>query len=128
LVKPWLSRAEESTAASLAPPHTMQAAVQTEQACVAFAKDVRLMKTAVCRVESLLSALPRDKATAQQQLDKEMARFQAVAGTAAARVENMRDLLVRWKEMRVSADQDQLDFQPLTQFLKCYAVYFQQGQ
>ena len=53
------------------------------------------MKTAVCRVESLLSALPRDKATAQQQLDTEMARFQAVAGMAAARVENMRDLLVR---------------------------------
>ena len=53
------------------------------------------MKTAVCRVESLLPALPRDKAAAQQQLDTEMVRFQAVAGTAAARVENMRDLLVR---------------------------------
>ena len=38
LVKPWLSRAEESTAASLAPPHSRQAAGQTEQACVAFAK------------------------------------------------------------------------------------------
>ena len=38
MVKPWLSRAEESTAASLAPPHSRQAAGQTEQACVAFAK------------------------------------------------------------------------------------------
>ena len=30
----------------------------------------------------------------------------------------------RWEEMASSGEKDSLDFQPLTQFLKCYAIYF----
>ena len=32
--------------------------------------------------------------------------------------------LCRWEEMTRSVEKDSLDFQPLTQFLKCYAIYF----
>ena len=31
----------------------------------------------------------------------------------------------RWQEMSNSESEDNLDFQPLTQFLKCYGIYFQ---
>ena len=30
----------------------------------------------------------------------------------------------RWEEMSISGEKDTMDFQPLTQFLKCYAIYF----
>ena len=33
-------------------------------------------------------------------------------------------LVLRWEEMASSGEKDSLDFQPLTQFLKCYAIYF----
>ena len=32
--------------------------------------------------------------------------------------------LFRWEEMNTSKEKDLLDFQPLTMFMKCYAVYF----
>ena len=51
-------------------------------------------------------------------------RFKKVASVAASRVESMRDLLIRWEELTRSGEKDCLDFQPLTQFLKCYAIYF----
>ena len=51
-------------------------------------------------------------------------RFKKVASVAASRVESMRDLLIRWEELTRSGEKDGLDFQPLTQFLKCYAIYF----
>ena len=71
-----------------------------------------------------------------------------IASIAATRVESMRDLLIRlvkddnhklwfiitptmaliiktrWEEMSISGEKDTMDFQPLTQFLKCYAIYF----
>ena len=33
-------------------------------------------------------------------------------------------LFTRWEEMSISGEKDTMDFQPLTQFLKCYAIYF----
>ena len=33
-------------------------------------------------------------------------------------------LVTRWEEMSISGEKDTMDFQPLTQFLKCYAIYF----
>ena len=71
-------------------------------------------------------------------------RFKKIASVAASRVESMRDLLIRlgigllslililtiysrWEEMTKSVEKDALDFQPLTQFLKCYAIYFSSG-
>ena len=51
-------------------------------------------------------------------------RFKKIASVAASRVESMRDLLIRWEEMTSSVEKDALDFQPLTQYLKCYAIYF----
>ena len=33
-------------------------------------------------------------------------------------------LSTRWEEMSISGEKDTMDFQPLTQFLKCYAIYF----
>ena len=75
--------------------------------------------------------------------------FYQIASIAATRVESMRDLLIRyfrmmivmivntitmitmmniittrWEEMSISGEKDTMDFQPLTQFLKCYAIYF----
>ena len=75
--------------------------------------------------------------------------FYQIASIAATRVESMRDLLIRYfrkmivmivntitmitmmniittrrEEMSISGEKDTMDFQPLTQFLKCYAIYF----
>ena len=33
-------------------------------------------------------------------------------------------IMIRWEEMSISGEKDTMDFQPLTQFLKCYAIYF----
>ena len=33
-------------------------------------------------------------------------------------------ITTRWEEMSISGEKDTMDFQPLTQFLKCYAIYF----
>merc|ERR1719318_1902938 len=60
----------------------------------------------------------------EKQIEEQRMRFKKIASVAASRVESMRDLLIRWEEMTKSVEKDALDFQPLTQFLKCYAIYF----
>merc|ERR1712241_810253 len=59
-----------------------------------------------------------------REIEEQRMRFKKIASVAASRVESMRDLLIRWEEMTRSVEKDGLDFQPLTQFLKCYAIYF----
>merc|ERR1711874_529690 len=100
---PWMDQGEITANNPLAKPTSFEDARETESKCVKFAKEVR-------RVNKLLGKV------------EESAK--KVASVAASRVESMRDLLIRWEEMSNSGEKDCLDFQPLTQFLKCYAIYF----
>merc|ERR1711915_490657 len=99
----------------------------TEMQCVLFAKEVRKANKLMGKIEEAAKKLVRYQTTAEQQIEEQRMRFKKIASVAASRVEQMRDLLIRWEEMTNSAQKDALDFQPLTQFLKCYAIYFSQA-
>jgi len=122
---PWIEEAEKFTSNSLDKPMNFTHAQEIEKKCTTFAKEVRAANKMLARIEDLATGLEHNKTTAQQQIDEQKIRFKKIAEVAASRVESMRDLLIRWQEMTSSDDQDNLDFQPLTQFLKCYAIYFQ---
>merc|ERR1719438_128905 len=94
---PWIDNAEKFTSDTLEKPKSIVEAQEIEKKCVLFAKDVRAANKKLTKIDEV----------------------------AAKRVESMRDLLIRWQEVSNSADKDNLDFQPLTQFLKCYGIYFQ---
>merc|ERR1712032_464576 len=104
----------------LAKPNNFEEARETESKCVKFAKEVRRVNKLLGKVEEGAKNLANHQTTAEQQ----MIRFKKIASIAATRVESMRDLLIRWEEMSISGEKDTMDFQPLTQFLKCYAIYF----
>lgn len=88
-------------------------------------QDVRQANRLVTRLEELSACLETNKATASLELAEQKIRFKNIAQLAASRVETARDLLIRWQELTTSEDTDNLDFQPLTQFLKCYGLTFQ---
>merc|ERR1711887_498166 len=111
---PWMDKGEKMTNVPLEKPKSFEAARETEKQCVVFAKDVRKANKMLARYQT----------TAEQQIEEQRMRFKKIASVAASRVESMRDLLIRWEEMTCSVEKDSLDFQPLTQFLKCYAIYF----
>eukprot|EP00091_Calanus_sinicus_P019303 TRINITY_DN478_c0_g1_i8.p1 TRINITY_DN478_c0_g1~~TRINITY_DN478_c0_g1_i8.p1 ORF type:complete len:278 (-),score=57.00 TRINITY_DN478_c0_g1_i8:114-947(-) len=122
---PWIDNAEKITTDPLEKPTSFEHAQQVEKNCVAFAKDVRKANKMLAKVDELVKALVNNKTTAEQQIEEQRTRFKKIASIAATRVESMRDLLIRWQEVNTSAEKDGMDFQPLTMFLKCYAVYFQ---
>jgi len=121
---PWMDTAEKVTNVSLEKPKSFDEARGTEKKCVLFAKEVRKANKLLGKVEEAAKRLARYQTTAEQQIEEQRMRFKKVASVAASRVESMRDLLIRWEEMTCSVEKDSLDFQPLTQFLKCYAIYF----
>jgi len=121
---PWMDNAEKVTNVSLEKPKSFEEARATEKKCVMFAKEVRKANKLLGKVEEAAKRLARYQTTAEQQIEEQRMRFKKVASVAASRVESMRDLLIRWEEMTSSVEKDSLDFQPLTQFLKCYAIYF----
>jgi len=122
---PWIDNAEKTTNSPLEKPTSFEHAQQVEKSCVTFAKDVRKANKLLAKVEEIATALVNNKTTAGQEIDEQKIRFKKIASVAASRVESMRDLLIRWQDMQNSAEKDEMDFQPLTMFLKCYAVYFQ---
>jgi len=124
LLVPWIDEAEKTTNNALDKPTSFDHARDIEMQCVKFAKDVRKANKLLGKVEDAAKRLSFGKTTAEQNIEQERMRFKKIASVAATRVESMRDLLIRWEEMTVSAEKDNLDYQPLTMFLKCYAVYF----
>eukprot|EP00092_Neocalanus_flemingeri_P000428 GFUD01000457.1.p1 GENE.GFUD01000457.1~~GFUD01000457.1.p1 ORF type:complete len:278 (+),score=77.63 GFUD01000457.1:57-890(+) len=122
---PWMDNAEKITTTSLEKPTTFEHAQAVEKSCVLFAKDVRKANKVIAKIEEISKSLVNNKTTAEQQIEEQRVRFKKIASIAASRVESMRDLLIRWQEMTTSSEKDGMDFQPLTMFLKCYAVYFQ---
>jgi len=124
LLVPWINEAEKTTNNPLEKPKTFEHARDLEMQCVKFAKDVRKANKLLGKVEEAAKKLSFNKVTAEQLIEEQRSRFKKIASVAASRVESMRDLLIRWEEMNVSSEKDKLDFQPLTMFLKCYAVYF----
>jgi len=122
---PWINNAEKFTTETLEKPRNIVEAQEIEKKCVVFAKDVRAANKKLAKIEELANSLEHNKTTAEQQVEEQKLRFKRIAEVAAKRVESMRDLLIRWQEVTNSADKDNLDFQPLTQFLKCYGIYFQ---
>jgi len=123
---PWMDQGEATTNVALEKPKSFEDARATEKQCVLFAKDVRKANKLMGKIEEAAKKLVRYQTTAEQQIEEQRMRFKKIASVAASRVEQMRDLLIRWEEMTNSAQKDALDFQPLTQFLKCYAIYFSQ--
>jgi len=121
---PWMDKGEKVTNVALEKPKSFEQARETEKQCVFFAKDVRKANKLLAKVEEAAKRLARYQTTADQQIEEQRMRFKKIASVAASRVESMRDLLIRWEEMTSSVEKDALDFQPLTQFLKCYAIYF----
>lgn len=121
---PWMDQGEVTANTSLAKPASFEEARDTERACVQFAKEVRRVNKLLGKVEEAAKKLASHQTTAEGQIELQRIRFKKVASVAASRVESMRDLLIRWEEMTMSAEKDCLDFQPLTMFLKCYAIYF----
>merc|ERR1719436_984857 len=122
-----MDKGEKMTNVPLEKPKSFEAARETEKQCVVFAKDVRKANKLLAKVEEASKRLARYQTTAEQQIEEQRMRFKKIASVAASRVEQMRDLLIRWEEMNNSKEKDALDFQPLTQFLKCYAIYFSQA-
>jgi len=122
---PWIDNAEKITTNPLTKPTSFEHAKEVEQSCVVFAKDVRKANKMLAKIEELAKSLVNNKTTAEQQIEEQKVRFKRIASVAAGRVESMRDLLIRWQDMNTSTEKDEMDFQPLTMFLKCYAVYFQ---
>eukprot|EP00092_Neocalanus_flemingeri_P044076 GFUD01048742.1.p1 GENE.GFUD01048742.1~~GFUD01048742.1.p1 ORF type:complete len:281 (-),score=116.97 GFUD01048742.1:127-969(-) len=121
---PWMDGGEKVTGVPLEKPKSFEQARETERQCVFFAKDVRKANKLLAKVEEAAKRLARYQTTAEGQIEEQRMRFKKIASVAASRVESMRDLLIRWEEMTNSVEKDALDFQPLTQFLKCYAIYF----
>jgi len=122
---PWIDNAEKWTEQGLEKPKSFDNAREIEKQCAMFAKDVRKANKTLAKIEELATTLENNKTTAQQQIEEQKIRFKKIASVAASRVESMRDLLIRWQDMITSEEKDTMDFQPLTMFLKCYAVYFQ---
>jgi len=122
---PWIDEAEKFTQNILEKPKDFSHAQEIEKKCATFAKDVRRANQTLQKIEQLANMLDQNKTTAEQQIEEQKLRFKKIAEIAASRVESMRDLLIRWQELTNSEDEDNLDFQPLTQFLKCYGIYFQ---
>eukprot|EP00092_Neocalanus_flemingeri_P000688 GFUD01000730.1.p1 GENE.GFUD01000730.1~~GFUD01000730.1.p1 ORF type:complete len:281 (+),score=118.96 GFUD01000730.1:54-896(+) len=121
---PWMDEGEKVTGVPLEKPKSFEQARETERQSVFFAKDVRKANKLLAKVEEAAKRLARYQTTAEGQIEEQRMRFKKIASVAASRVESMRDLLIRWEEMNNSVEKDALDFQPLTQFLKCYAIYF----
>jgi len=121
LLEPWLVKGEEESRKAIGRPNSFAEARDTEKVCVAYAKEVRKINKVVNRLDEVAESLTSNKATAEQRLEEQKGRFRKVAGVAAGRVQGMRDLLIRWSQLGKSDDQD---FQPLTQFLRCYSLYF----
>jgi len=124
LLVPWIDTAENTTNNPLEKPTSFDHAREIEMQCVKFAKDVRKANKLLGKVEEAAKRLSFGKTTAEQSIESQRMRFKKIASVAATRVESMRDLLIRWEEMEMSGEKDNLDYQPLTMFLKCYAVYF----
>jgi len=124
LLIPWIDAMEQSSSTPLAKPTSFDHARDLEMECVKFAKEVRRANKLLAKVEEAVKKLATGQTTAEQKIETQRLRFKKIAGVAATRVESMRDLLIRWEEMNMSKEQDALDFQPLTMFMKCYAVYF----
>jgi len=125
LLIPWIEDAEKITTNSLEKPTSFEHAQQVEKNCVLFAKDVRKANKMLAKIDELAKTLVNNKTTAEQRVEEQRVKFKNIASVAASRVESMRDLLIRWQDVITSEDKDEMDFQPLTMFLKCYAVYFQ---
>merc|ERR1711936_465185 len=123
-LKPWMDVAEVTANDALKKPGNFEEARDIESQCVKFAKEVRKANKLLGRIDEGKKLLARYQTTAEQQIEEQRLRFKKIASVAASRVEQMRDLLIRWEEMTRSVEKDSLDFQPLTQFLKCYAIYF----
>jgi len=121
---PWMNDAEVTANKSLLKPGNFDDARDIERQCVLFAKEVRKANKLLGKIDEASKRLARYQTTAEQQIEEQRMRFKKIASVAASRVESMRDLLIRWEEMTRSQEKDALDFQPLTQFLKCYAIYF----
>jgi len=121
---PWLDSAEVISKNPLEKPTSFEHAQLIEKNCVAFAKDVRKANKMLAKIEELAKELVNNKTTAEQQIEEQKVRFKSIASVAASRVESMRDLLIRWQDVLTSEEKDGMDLQPLTMFLKCYAVYF----
>jgi len=121
---PWMNDGEVTANTPLAKPNNFEEARDTESKCVKFAKEVRRVNKLLGKVEEGAKNLANHQTTAEQQIEEQRIRFKKIASIAATRVESMRDLLIRWEEMSISSEKDGMDFQPLTQFLKCYAIYF----
>jgi len=124
LLIPWMDQGMETANTALEKPTTFEEARAIEKKCVLFAKEVRKVNKLMAKVEESAKRLPSGQTTAEQRIEEQRVRFKKIASTAASRVESMRDLLIRWEEMTKSAEKDGLDLQPLTMFLKCYAIYF----
>jgi len=122
---PWINNAEKITLNPLEKPTSFEHAQEVEKHCVSFAKDVRKANKMLAKIDELAKTLVNNKTTAEQQVEEQRTRFKNIASVAASRVESMRDLLIRWQDVITSAEKDGMDLQPLTMFLKCYAVYFQ---
>jgi len=120
-LEPWLVKGEQESRQVIGRPNSFAEARDTERVCVAYAKEVRKINKVVTRLDEVTQSLTSNKASAEQQLEEQKGRFRKVAGVAAGRVQGMRDLLIRWSQLGKSEDQD---FQPLTQFLRCYSLYF----
>lgn len=125
LLAPWIEKAEGVTSNVLDKPTSFENAREIEKACVMFAKDVRKANKLLGKVEETAQKLAVNKVTAEQQIEQQRVRFKKIASVAAGRVEQMRDLLIRWEEMSRSEGEDSLDIEPLVMFLKCYSIYFQ---
>lgn len=121
---PWMDQGEVTANNPLIKPTSFEEARATESSCVKFAKEVRRVNKLLGKVEETAKKLANHQTTAEQQIEEQRVRFKKIASVAASRVESMRDLLIRWEELTISGDKDSMDFQPLTQFLKCYAIYF----
>jgi len=121
---PWMDTAEVTANTTLKKPENFDNARDIERQCVLFAKEVRKANKLLGKIDEASKRLARYQTTAENQIEEQRMRFKKIASVAASRVESMRDLLIRWEEMTRSVEKDSLDFQPLTQFLKCYAIYF----
>jgi len=121
---PWMDQGEVTANNPLPKPSNFEDARETESKCVKFAKEVRRVNKLLAKVEEGSKKLASKQTTAEQEIEEQRVRFKKIASVAATRVESMRDLLIRWEEMSISGEKDALDYQPLTQFLKCYAIYF----
>jgi len=124
MLVPWIDEAEKTTNYPLEKPTSFEHARELEIKCVRFAKDVRKANKLLGKIEEAAKRLANNQTTAEQLIEAQRMRFKKIASVAATRVESMRDLLIRWEEMNISTEKDALDFQPLTMFIKCYAVYF----